>query len=264
MMMNIKLSSIPDVRLRYCVNSSNCVLVRAIRACSSSPVRVHQRSLAWICWKNSNYHLLHLISRRKEEEWMAMMMMMMMITCNRIRCYLRNRPRSIPDSNSWVVELWSSRTTRAGPRGKRVKWSERHRRRRLNGRKPLHDSLVTVGWCPKQSKKKTTTTKIRKNKKIVIIIKFNHRLVEVVVVVVVAREGKIPSFLSETISRMQMSGRRPSFVTNGVSKSKRAYDLGSSNSPLAAELGHSSLIVSDFHWTNHTRLVPKLAPLFLC
>ena len=44
-----KLFIIPDVRLRYCVNSSSCVLVRAIRACSSSPVHVHQRSLAWIC-----------------------------------------------------------------------------------------------------------------------------------------------------------------------------------------------------------------------
>lgn len=94
--------------------------------------------------------------------------------------------------------------------------------------------------------------KQKKRKKIVIIIKFNHRLV------VVAREGEIPSFLSETISRMQMSGRRPSFVTNGVSKSKKsAYDLGSCSSSLAAELGHSRLIVSDFHWTNHTRLLPN-------
>ncbi len=40
--------NIPDVRLRYCVGSSSCVLVRVILACSSSHVRGRRRSLAWI------------------------------------------------------------------------------------------------------------------------------------------------------------------------------------------------------------------------
>lgn len=40
---------LPDVRLRYCGGSSDYVLVHVIHACSSSHVRGHRRSLAWIC-----------------------------------------------------------------------------------------------------------------------------------------------------------------------------------------------------------------------
>lgn len=124
---------IPDVRLRYCGGSSNFVLVRGSLACSSSHVRGHRRSLAWICRSKIRWHFLVWLNK--------FFFFYFNITCIRIRYYLRNRPRSIPDSNSLVWELVNIRTMRVDPHGKPLKWSEPHRRLRSNGRKPLHDSL---------------------------------------------------------------------------------------------------------------------------
>lgn len=110
--------NIPDVRLRYCVGSSSCVLVRVILACSSSHVRGRRRSLAWIFRDSVKKEFVCRREKIKEIEinfffsffdWLDLIFVDW-LTCIRIQCYRRSRP------NPFLVEILGSEGSGAAAR----------------------------------------------------------------------------------------------------------------------------------------------------
>ena len=95
-------------------------------------------------------------------------------TCIRIRCCRRSRPRSTPGWAFWAGGPSSSRTTTAGPRGRRATPNGRRRPRRWRARNPPRDSLEKKKTSPETETNKQTN-KQRNKRWVLCRLSYNRR-----------------------------------------------------------------------------------------